>query len=1150
LSAAPKSDRGDLLVPADTVFSQHRAADPAYSIWVEANAGSGKTFVLTRRVLRLLLAKVQPETILCLTYTKTAAAEMRDRVASELAQWALMDDAALAKALEKIEGVAPDPARIGFARTLFARALETPGGLRIVTIHAFCESVLHRFPIEAGVPFDFSVIEDEDRAAMVLAAREAVLSGGLRGDGPAEAVETLFGLMSDHQIATAIDAALGEGAKLKIVLADRAGAPRRLRSLLGLGDRTLVDIEAEMLTLACLARNDCTEIVQTLGARAGGRTFASYLVGFDPEAPDVDALCSAFFTEKGAPRALMNQTQAKAHPELFARFSAEQDRLAALLDLRVAAQLAQRSDAFLAVIGAILDRYETIKRARSLLDFDDLIERLSALLADQAIGPWVRYKLDAGIDHILVDESQDTNPEQWRVVRALADAYFEGSGAVTRPRSLFAVGDQKQSIYSFQGAEPKLFAETGRTFAQRAAAADIAFDQRRLHTSFRTLGGILSAVDTVFEAPDLQAAVLASEKPIHQAARTMAGGTVTLWPPVQAIAARDQAGAWPLEPQSAEQGAERQVAERIAGAIAGWIASGRTLGARARAVRADDILILVQKRGVLFQEMIRALRREDLPTPGPDRLAVTTHIATLDLLALCDVLLNPADDLQLAALLRSPLFDLSEQDLYALAHGRKGQTLWSVLGASRDLFAAEAASKLRRWRSQLDLERPFEFLTSVLYAGGGLKRFHERLGSEVDDVLAELLDLALAHEQSDTPSLQGFVAAVRARAIAIKRELTGGGVRVMTVHGAKGLEAPIVILADAATSPQPSQLTRQIHLLTDAPKGPLLVHASRSGDHTPHTLFLRQEIEANLKAEYWRRLYVAMTRAEDELYITGPLTPGSDAGRQIEASWYGAIERALRPVSRSVADGEGVETALVYPATEPGAAASASVAETPSMPVTSSPVLFKPISTPIVPARLAPSRAGVGAADGLALAPLAETVRDAETARREGITLHALLQHLWRFDPAERSRIGLSASAALLPEAPNRHAALVEQAIAILEDPALLRIFGPHSRAEVPFQTRMKQHGEPVTITGRIDRLVVDGEGVLVVDYKSDAVSPDNPDAVPGPYRTQLGLYALVAGQLFPEAEVRAAILWTSLKTLMFLPQASLARATEDFTMR
>ncbi len=1133
-------------MPQRIVDSQRSASDPSTSVWVTANAGSGKTFVLTARVLRLLLGGVRPEEILCLTYTKAAAAEMRSRVGERLGRWALADDAALIADLTALCGTPPTAAMLLRARSLFAHALETPGGLRIQTIHAFCESVLHRFPREAGVPFDFSVIEDFQRDSMLLEAREVVLAAGLRGSGLVDAVETLFGLLSDFSIETAIAEALGKQRTLRRVLADKDGAKAELRRLIA-NVGSIDDVMTEIAEGYPLDVSDHRRIFALIPPDPAGSDFVDRLSRIDPELPDAEAMLDAFLTlERTARKTLIKKATAALILDIAAKLTAEAARLERLNRKLAAATLLERSDAMLDIVAAISEHYEQAKRARSLLDFDDLIERLGALLRDEDRGTWVRYKLDSGISHLLVDEGQDTNPQQWEVIEALIAEFFYGDSAADRPRTLFVVGDQKQSIFSFQGADPEVFVGLGRQVYYTARSVQFAIAPVRLHVSFRTLPNVLAAVDRVFERPDLRMGVLEPDF-VHDTARAEGGGLVTLWPPIQETEEESDPENWPTEaPKIQTQSAPRRVAERVAREIRGWIEAQRPLGPRGRAVTANDVLILVQVRSVLFHEIIRALIREGIPTPGADRLAVTTHIGTLDMMALGDLLSNSADDLQLAALLRSPLFDIGEDELRSVAYGReKGTSLWDALKEASSRAAHAAYETLRRWRSQLDFERPFNFYSTVLYAEGGLRKFRARLGAEIDDVMAEFLDLALAHEQSAQPSLLGFLAELRSRDVTIKRELAegGAGVRVMTVHGAKGLEAPIVILADAAST----EIGRDRRTIYMGAQPPFFFHASSKETHADETLELKDEADQAQKAEYWRKLYVAMTRAEDELYITGALTKRG----KIDGSWYEAIEHGLGAESEVVLDADGNASALIYPRERGEAPAAATLVPAvgvgttlrfPTLPKYQLRRIIRPSSA------LSESDANAERALDNAAERLADP-RDPETARKEGLALHALLQHLGKLDPGTWPAVTEKALGSLLPEHPASHAAVGAKARSILTRLELAQLFGPGSRAEVPILAQGKRNSLPITVAGRIDRLIVEPRRVLVVDYKSDAQAPASVEAVPKAYLAQLGLYALIAGQLFPGLEVQAAILWTGPETLMKLPPSLLRTAVSGFTI-
>lgn len=1132
-------------VPGDTIAHQRTAADPQASVWVGANAGSGKTFVLTRRVLRLLLDGAAPETILCLTYTKAAAAEMRHRVAQILASWARDDDAALETALGDTIGRPPAVAELQRARSLFAHALETPGGLKINTIHAFCEAVLHRFPLEAGVPVNFSVLEDETRAEFLTQAREAVIAEGLRGGTAlAEPVAALFTQLSDDQIEKAIGGALAGGRRLEAVLADPEGAQRALAGFLGIGaGETEESLLAAVIAETLVPVSDWPAIFAITPPDPEGTRFEDKLHAIDPANPEPQKLLALYLTDKNeARKTFVKAAIRKANPDLAERMQAEAARLEGLVEKRKAIRIAGQSAALAAIAAAILARFEAEKRKRSLLDFDDLVARTAGLLANPAHGAWVRYKLDAGIDHILVDESQDTNPDQWAVIAALADDFYAGEGAARGPKTLFAVGDPKQSIYSFQGAEPRLFGAMGDLFGQRAEAAGLAWHRLNLRTSFRTLSGILNGVDAVCSRPEIAPALFAgTEGIIHESARTHAGGHIDIWPVIRKENAEPPAEGWPLEPLENLASAPRRVARRIAATIADWVNSGAPLGPRGRAIRPEDILILVQKRGEIFRETVRALKDAHISSPGADRLPVSTHIAIDDLLGLADVLLNPADDLLLAAVLRSPLFGLSEDDLYGLAAERsKGETLWAALGASRLAVAERAHDELFGLRSRLDLDRPYEFFAHVLYARGGLRKFHARLGLEVDEVLAEFLDLALAHEQSEQPSLTGFVARMRQSDITIKRDLVAkaAGVRIMTVHGAKGLEAPIVVLADATGTPP---AVKDTVFFADHGGHPFLLYCSRKEDHTGRSIVLREAVAQRQGAEYWRNLYVAMTRAEDALHVMG----ATDAAGKTEGSWYGAIAGALAAGAEAI----GPEDApiLRFPAGLP-----------PPAPVSGSAIEDRSAEAPFTPPPprrgaereiVSPSRID-GAADAESVFETAgEALYDARSARLRGVALHALLQHLSNVPQELREGVAASAMPLLLPEHPDLHAALAGEALGILADPALAEIFSAQARAEVSFALDGTRNGKPIRLAGRLDRIVVTGDRVLVVDYKSDAAPPAEEAGVPQDYLVQLGLYARAAQKLFPAARVEAAILWTANRRLMMLQRDRLAAASAAFTL-
>lgn len=1137
--------RSPLSIPDETKLAQAKAADPTVSVWVSANAGAGKTFVLTRRVLRLLLAGVKPDEILCLTYTKAAAAEMRGRVAKALGEWALMADDALAEELTKVTGQPPDRVTFERARLLFAQALETPGGLRINTIHAFCEAVLHRFPLEAGLPFDFTVIEDAEKAGLVHAARQSVLADGLNGDAAlTETVETLFEAASDTRLEDVLDAALAFGPRLHRVLTGPARAEANLRNLLGLGTTDDALSVAQRITgEAIIPHSEYQSVAAHLDHLGGSKTLANKLTaaGKMPESPE--AAFAAFLTKAdlAAPKN-ENVTAAlqKSDPGLADRIRAETGRVAGLVPAYAAATAFERSRALMTILNAVLTRYEDMKRGRALVDFDDLIDKLRELLTVRSVGAWVSYKLDAAITHILVDESQDTNPEQWDIVSALTEEFFSGDSAVQKPRTVFAVGDEKQSIFSFQGAAPHLFAETGKRLATRAAEAGARFERLELKTSFRTVSTVLSAVDHVFAAGEAHAGLEADPRPTyHSAARTDRGGRVELWPLAERAEVPEELENYPTEPIDMRS-PERRLATDIVARIEEWLAAKRPLAGRGRAITPGDVMILVQKRGTLFHEIIRALKKAGIPNAGADRLSVTGHIAVEDLLALGDVLINPGDDLNLATVLRSPLFGISETQLEALCTGRGERTVWRQLGelAQTEDWAASAHVRLRDWRARLDRQRPYDFFARLLFAEDGIRQFHARLGIEVDDVLNEFLDMALDHERARDPSMVAFIAGLRQTERSVKRELSEAGdtVRVMTIHGAKGLEAPVVILADAADVPAGRNLAHPVAVNApqDDPGQHFVLWLGGGKGCAPIDLVKQARREAEFD-EYRRKLYVGLTRAEDELYLTGKAD--KDGGAPAK-SWYGLVKAGLVPHAEEIHDAEG-RPGLVFAGSTTEQAPMQGEADIAGRPAALPGWLTEPSPAPLSIPVVSPSLAGehdLTTAGGTG---------DAEAARRRGIAVHALLNQLPAIDPSERWTVARKALGALLPDQTDSHDALIGKALGLIEHPPVENLFGPQSRGEVTISAELALPRGPVRLSGRIDRLI-DDDRLTIIDFKSDAAPPE--DGIPAAYLTQLALYRAALEKSFPDRTVRAGILWVETGAVMMADAPEMDAVTNSFT--
>ena len=1172
----PLATKGIDAARHETDRAQARAADPAASAWVSANAGTGKTHVLTNRVLRLLLGHTEPARILCLTYTKAAAAEMSTRVFNRLAGWVTAEDSDLSAALVKLTGRLPGAVELAHARTLFTSAIETPGGLKVQTIHAFAERLLQRFPLEAGVPPGFKILDDAKKRDLIARAIEATLTAATSTpDGPAgRALETAIRFASDASFDELLTRAISERAWLEAASRlgrgaptddEFAGAETLLRDVFDIKSKgSAADIEEER---ACVFSDQ--DLSELAALQAGGSSEdvknsallrAALNAGAGRErAADIEHY---LLKKDGEPRArLLTKKLAEARPDLAGLAERAQRRFLALTRDLKALSTVTASLALYRLAASVLQRYTDAKAAAGALDFDDLIARTMSLLSNSDQTLWVLFKLDGGLDHILVDEAQDTSPEQWQIIEALAREFFSGSSA--RPdivRTVFAVGDEKQSIYSFQGAAPEQFRLMGSLFSDRAKGAARQWQAIPLNLSFRSVQAVLDAVDDVFASAERTPGVGQEGQAIaHIASRFGHGGIVELWP-VETDQEMEAADPWsPLSDASARAPVNR-LAERIAAKIESWITTGECLASTGKPIRAGDILILVRKRFPFAVPMVAALKARNIPVAGSDRIELSELTAVKDLMALGDFLTLPEDDLSLAAVLKSPLLSLDDDDLMRIAPGRKGSLWKSLLAkAEGDAGLKPAAEMLKRWRAKADFTPPFEFFSDLLDRDGGRRLFMQRLGAEAADGLDEFLELAIGYDDAAPPSLTGFLASLRQSGHEVKRDMEHGRdeVRVMTVHGSKGLEAPIVFLPDTCTTASGDTPGMRLVTLHEARRPsatpPPVVWAVKGTSNLSAIAQARARQDEREREERNRLLYVAMTRARDRLYVAGF---EGKKGRA-KGCWYELIETALAGRLADVADGTGTVKRLETTQTEPPEVkalqeARAHDPETPpAFAMKRAP--FEPqLTVPLAPSRLEPyapdsegepvMQARKGPGDSYDRpSPLA--LADGNRFLRGTLT-HALLQHL----PSLPHDVRAGAAAAFVDKRgavlkPKVRASIVAETLKVLTDPVFKDIFGAESRAEVPVAATLPRPGgggPALKLSGQIDRLAVTEASVLIVDYKTNRPPPASPAAVAPAYLYQLAAYALALREIYPGRQLRAALLWTDGARLMEIPEATI----------
>ncbi len=1116
--------------------NQALASDPGAHVWLAASAGTGKTQVLAARVYRLLLRGIDPSAILALTFTKAGAAEMAGRINERLAAWVRMPGPALARDLDAL-GERPTAAMLERARTLFAKVLDAPGGgLRIQTIHGFCQSLLSAFPLEAQLVPGFRALEPREEAVLAREALATLLSDADR-EGRTAPIET----------AGALSMRLGEGGAESYLLACARALPALealpggvrpwLRRALDLpqGDvieaisRGCADIDGA--ALARLARAD-----RGWGTATGNKqadAMEAWTVAAAHERPSMLArLMAAVRTGKGEPRKV-KPGQLAGEPDYATLAATVGEQCAALVSMQVRAGYADLLADALTLGREYARAYAAAKRHLGAVDFDDLIATAVRLLEQPGIGEWVRYKLDQTTEHVLIDEAQDTNLNQWRIVRAIADEFFVGRGVhAPNTRTLFTVGDYKQAIFGFQGTDPINFAWAERHFGERAAQVagcedwpeherGLPMEQLSLTHSFRSTKPVLEFVDAAIEAigePGLGAVGMQE----RHASEVPGPGRVELWPPVIAGGTQEDEEGWIDD-------AVRQQAIDIARAVRGWLDDGVMLDSKGRPLRPEDVMILVRRRGELASLLVARLYAEGVPVAGVDRLRLNAPLAVQDLLAAIRFVLQPDDDLSLASLLVSPLIGWTQDELMNMAPRARG-SLWRHL---RETQGEDRLVPLRSMLSRADYATPYVFLEDLLSGPlDGRRKLLRRLGAEARDPIDELLNAALEFETTTTPSLQRFLDWFDRGEVEIVRDPSQplDAVRVMTVHGAKGLQAPVVILADATADP--TAAPRSILGWVPEPGAqPLPVFRPRAEERGGPLDQVMAQVEQRELEEHWRLFYVAATRAEERLVIAGALGKRADC-KPPARSWFAAASRAMDTLGARNDDGVRVFTGSTMhkPAGRKQAApeTARSLAALPGWAREPAPVELRS-SRP-----LAPSAIGE---DAVADAPPAQAMRD---AAERGRLIHALFERLPPVAPAEREAVAgrwLEASGGVADVAIRR--TIVRQVCGVLADPALTELFGPTALAEAPI-TAVVDDG--LVVSGTVDRLLVEDARVRLVDYKTGRRAPTCLDEVPPYHLRQMAAYAAALCVIFPGRRIDAMLLYTSGPALIVLPDDVLKR--------
>lgn len=1116
---------------------QRQAASPVDSIWVGASAGSGKTKVLTDRVLRLLLPRgehepgTKPHKILCLTFTKAGANEMALRLSRRLSVWAVEPEERLIEELQSLLGKAPAPYEIAAARRLFTQVIDAPGGLHILTIHAFCQSVLGRFPLEAGLPPHFELLEDAQAAEMLRAAYMHVLRSAEAGSPLQQAIDALAGEVNEDQLFALVRDMSKERSQMGKIFKtywDENGVYAALcealsipaghfpeKILLQQSENGAFDHSGVLRAAHALAKGSDTD-------KSRAQTLYSWVEVPVSRRPALwEDYRSVFLTADGEIRSrLATKAAVTAMPDILEVMGVEAARLVALQDTMDRASCALLTRELLTLGKAVLSGYEALKTQRGALDFDDLIVKTLALLQSQAA--WVLFKLDQGLDHILIDEAQDTNPEQWQIIAALCEEFYTGRGAKDEVlRTIFTVGDIKQSIYSFQRAAPREFTRMQAYFEQKISESGQNFAEIPMNISFRTTKPVLQAVDSVFSLPEASQGM--GHIPVeHFSYREGQAGLVEIHP-LFTTPEIEKADPWtpPVEIVESDSGAS-QLAAHIAETISVWLTTKEILPSRNRPIEAGDVLILVRTRTTFFQQLVRALKDKKIPVSGVDRMVLRDQMAVQDLVAAAQFALLPEDDLTLACLLKSPLIGLDEDELMKLAAYRaENSSLWEAVKAQTGAIADYLQGLL-----DAGMMNPHAFFSRLLFlpcpanAHSGMQAMRGRLGDDAQDPLDELLNAALVYETTHIPSLQGFVQWHVQGESDIKREMeeSAGKVRIMTVHGAKGLQAPIVFLPDTTRTSRQSPARAEGRLLWPEKTGLAVpLWAPRKDGESTFFAGHAGALQARLDEEYRRLLYVAMTRAEDRLYVFG--SEGKKAS--LTDSWYHFIMAGLSALPDADVQENGA-VRLSLPQVKPPDRQKETPKTTPQI---EKPPSWMHIRAPIEEMQRAKRPSGLEPA---VFSPLSE----ADTYRfLRGNLTHKLLQFLPTLAEETRAKAALKFMDQNGQELKiEQKQSVIDEVLAIFSQKEWAPLFGKSSQAEVPISGILP---DGRLINGQIDRLLVTPQAVYIIDYKTNRPPPLAEKDIPLIYREQMQAYADTLKAIYPGRSIHAALLWTDGPRLM-----------------
>lgn len=1097
---------------------QRQASNPKSSVWVEASAGTGKTKVLSDRVLRLLLNDCNPSRILCLTYTKAAAVEMSNRINSKLSCWATISDDELKKELEKLLGTntlnhEKSDKLIKQARRLFAILLDTPGGIKIQTIHSFCQTILKQFPLEAKISPYFEIMDDRNSMEILESIKSEILQGKIDSK-TSQALAYLTSTVSEFRFPSIVQSIIDNRNTIDEYIQKHQTLDNLILSTskkLKVGtSETQETIENEFWKQT--SPDYISIIVDALNAGSDKSKETSIKLSSSFKQKDFKIFASVFLTEGQPRKTILVKKSKELYPQAEKIINDITEKLLHTLQKTTALNLLNSTISVLTIANEILSRYQQYKQHQSKMDYNDLIILTKKLLQSPNVADWILFKLDGGIDNILIDEAQDTSPEQWAIVKSLTEEFFSGLGNHQHQPTVFVVGDRKQSIYSFQGADPAEFENMHQYFNKKAPN----FQTINMDVSFRSTAAILDTVNTVFNHSHAREGVAKPAQNItHVPSRIGDGGRVELWPLTEPDEDDVSNKIWlpPVE-RINNVSASAKLAKQIAETIKTKVSSGEQLKSKGCPLKYSDFLILVQRRNSFVDEMVRACKNIGVAITGVDKIKLLDQIAINDLIAIAQFALLPQDDLNLACVLKAPIFSLTDDDLFKLCYNRGEKTLWDNIYNNSSYYNTYIT--LYKIHELSKKSRPFEFFSYILNKLNGRQKFISRLGFECEDAIDEFINLCIEYEKEHIPSLQLFIDWILKDNAEIKRNLEqndSNAVRLMTVHGSKGLQAPVVILPDTVRI---KNIRQEAGWIKDKDN---LFYPLGKDSFEQLCCKLKEEEKALSFEEYHRLLYVALTRAEECLCICGY----KNKNKPSDDSWYELCRQAFSTIAQTLPDEKlvyDVEQKIIPPSFDLDSNVIKDANSSHPW-LQTNPQKWDPLSRPLTPSHQDEKQIS-------AISPLKQNINEKIYSR--GRLIHKLLQFLPNFSSEKHSRI---ISDFLNNQAqdfsPIEKEKIKDEILSLTTNYKFSPLFSEDSIAEVSLMGQVDNQ----IISGQIDRLVVTPTKVMIVDYKTNRPAAKTVDDVPLAYIKQLHAYKKLIAKIYQNKDVETYILWTNTATIM-----------------